>query len=73
MLIVATQSVETNRTDVIVMDVTKSPHTSDTRGDSAGLGMGIGQLFLDTSGVLHFYWGTDNGTDEYPVALGRAL
>ena len=63
--------------NVVVIDVTKLPHASDTRslaGGGPGLGMGVAKLARSADGTLHYF---RNSTDPAPyaesVVIGRAL
>jgi hypothetical protein len=63
--------------DVVVIDVTKLPHGSDTRslpGGGPGLGMGVAKLARSENGTLQYF---RNSADPAPqvvsVVIGRAL
>jgi len=69
--------------DVVVIDETGSPHSSDTRnvtvlpsGEQEGDGVGMGHVKLVTSsdGTLLFFWGLSSpGPEVGSIALGRVL
>jgi hypothetical protein len=63
--------------DVVVIDVTKLPHASDTRslsGAGPGLGMGVAKLARSADGTLQYYRGSaDPAPYAVTVVIGRAL
>ena len=63
--------------NVVVIDVTKLPHASDTRslaGGGPGLGMGIAKLSQSADGTLQYFRGSaDPAPQAVSVVIGRAL
>ena len=63
--------------NVVVIDVTRLPHASDTRslaGGGPGIGMGIAKLTLSGDGTLQYFRGsTDPAPQVVSVVIGRAL
>lgn len=63
--------------NVVVIDVTKLPHASDTRslaGGGPGIGMGIAKLNLSADGTLQYFRGSaDPAPQAVSVVIGRAL
>ena len=63
--------------NVVVVDVTRLPHASDTRslvGGGPGLGMGIAKLSLSADGTLQYFRGSaDPASQAVSVVIGRAL
>ncbi len=63
--------------NVVVIDVTKLPHASDTRslaGGGPGIGMGIAKLARSADGTLQYFRGSaDPAPQAVSVVIGRAL
>lgn len=61
--------------DVVVIDVTRLPHASDTRSlAGGGLGMGIAKLTRSANGTLQYFRGSaDPAPQAVSVVIGRAL
>jgi hypothetical protein len=63
--------------NVVVIDVTKLPHASDTRslaGGGPGLGMGIAKLTRSADSTLQYFRGSaDPEPQAVSVVIGRAL
>jgi len=62
---------------VVVIDVTRLPHTSDTRslaGGGPGIGMGIAKLARSADGTMQYFRGSaDPAPQAVSVVIGRAL
>jgi hypothetical protein len=63
--------------NVVVIDVTRLPHASDTRslaGGGPGIGMGVAKLALSADGTLQYFRGvSDPAPAAVSVVIGRPL
>jgi hypothetical protein len=63
--------------NVVVIDVTRLPHASDTRslaGGGPGIGMGIAKLARSADGTLQYFRGSEDPAPQaVSVVMGRAL
>jgi hypothetical protein len=63
--------------NIVVIDVTRLPHASDTRslaGGGPGIGMGIAKLTMSADGTLQYFRGSaDPAPQAVSVVIGRAL